>query len=56
MKHLTQMLCPRCGGRAFDISNQPKVILKCPRCQNVVAVNCTQPQKSKVAQRELHTI
>lgn len=43
MNNMKQMICPKCGGRAFDISKIPKeqieVELKCPRCRNVIMVN-----------------
>ena len=43
-KNMLQMMCPRCGGRAFDISEIPKnpimVELKCPRCRNIIRVPC----------------
>lgn len=54
-EQMVQMECPKCGGRAFDISKIPKeqivVGLKCPRCQNVVTVTCTFASERKKTKR-----
>ena len=46
---MTQMQCPKCDGRAFDISKIPReqiaVSLKCPNCQNIVTILCTTASK-----------
>lgn len=51
MDNMTQMICPKCGGRVFDISKIPKeqikVALKCPRCRSIVTVTCTSEYKRK---------
>ena len=60
MERMTKMPCPRCGGRAFDISKVPwepiKVTLKCPRCQNIVAITCSQRRPNIVRSSKLKTI
>lgn len=38
-----KMICPKCGKRAFDVSDKPLksiiVELKCPNCHNIVQIN-----------------
>ena len=42
MKQTIKISCPKCGGRACDLSKVPKddieMRLKCPRCSNIVTV------------------
>jgi len=56
LEHMVQMECPKCGGRAFDISKIPKeqivIELKCPRCQNVVTVTCNLASERKKPKRD----
>ena len=51
MGNMTKMVCPKCGGRVFDISKIPKeridVSLKCPRCHNIVTIECSLDHKIK---------
>ena len=39
-----EVVCPKCGRRAFDLSNIPKgplwVGLKCPHCQRIIHLEC----------------
>ena len=52
---MRQMACPKCGGRAFDISKIPKeqlrVELKCPKCQNLVTITCVRASERKTYKR-----
>jgi predicted nucleic-acid-binding Zn-ribbon protein len=55
MECMKRMECPKCGGRVFDISKIPReqiqVVLKCPKCRNIVAINITSSQMNSKPKR-----